>query len=357
MTLAPTATTAPSHTTALVLGATGGIGGTIARQLRARGWTVRALTRRLDAGQSHRDGLTWIVGDAMSRPDVMAAAEGCVVIVHAVNPPGYRDWDRLVLPMLDNTLAAAAAQGATVMLPGTVYNFGPSAWPDLHEDAPQQPPTRKGRLRVQMEQRLQRATQRGEIRSLILRAGDFFGPRAGNNWFSQGLVAPGQALKRVIQPGRPGTGHQWAYLPDVAAAAVWLLERRAELPAFSRFHFEGHWDADGRQMVEAIRAVTQRRTGRAPVIRAFPWWLARLAAPVVPFFREVGEMRYLWEQPIRMDGSRLAALMAQQGGPVATPLEDAVAHTLASLGCLPAPVPLRSEAGVGAGAVSGGDGV
>ena len=60
----------------------------------------------------------------MSREDVIAAASGCSVIVHAVNPPGYRRWSELVLPMLDSTIAAACSVGATIVLPGTVYNFG-----------------------------------------------------------------------------------------------------------------------------------------------------------------------------------------------------------------------------------------
>jgi hypothetical protein len=73
--------------------------------------------------------MMWLQGDAMCRDDVMHAAQGCDVIVHAVNPPGYRRWAELVLPMMDNTIAAAIAQGATIVLPGTVYNYGPDAFP------------------------------------------------------------------------------------------------------------------------------------------------------------------------------------------------------------------------------------
>jgi len=58
---------------------------------------------------------------------------------------------------------------------------------------------------------------------LIVRAGDFFGPKAGNNWFSQGLVKAGQPVRAVSQPGSPGVGHQWSYLPDVARTMVELL--------------------------------------------------------------------------------------------------------------------------------------
>ena len=103
--------------TVLVLGATGGIGGEVARQLRDAGWQVRALRRGVDAGL--RDGIQWMPGDAMDAQAVREAARGCEVIVHAVNPPGYRGWSELVLPMLDNTIAAARAEGATIVLPGS----------------------------------------------------------------------------------------------------------------------------------------------------------------------------------------------------------------------------------------------
>ncbi|MDA4636326.1 NAD-dependent epimerase, partial [Escherichia coli] len=104
------------------------------------------------AGKTAGD-FEWIAGDALNPQDVSKAAEGVSLIVHAVNPPGYRDWEKLVVPMLDNTIAAARRVGARVLLPGTVYNFGPDAFPVLGEDSPQHPVTRKGRLRVMMEQR------------------------------------------------------------------------------------------------------------------------------------------------------------------------------------------------------------
>ena len=98
-----------SNKQALVLGASGGIGGEVARQLRDAGWRVQALKRGLDTVAEQRDGITWRRGDAMNRDDVLSAARGCQAIVHAVNPPGYRHWAQRVLPMVDNTIAAAIA--------------------------------------------------------------------------------------------------------------------------------------------------------------------------------------------------------------------------------------------------------
>lgn len=319
----------------LVLGATGGIGGEVARQLVQAGWNVVAMARNppqrghADAGTDA--GITWLRGDAMYASDVLGAARDCAVIVHAVNPPGYRNWAGQVLPMLENTIAAADATGALVVLPGTVYNYGPDAFPLADEEAPQQPSTRKGLLRVQMEARLQVWSRRGG-RALVVRTGDFFGPGAGNTWFAQGLLKPGRPPTAIANPGRPGAGHQWAYLPDVGAAMTALIARRATLPPFARFHMAGHWDHDGGAMARAIVQVAARH-GIAARIKAFPWWMVYLAAPFHETMREMLEMRYLWRQPLRLDNVRL---LAELGAEPHTPLAQAVETTLLGLGCLPA---------------------
>lgn len=323
-------TTGIRNRTALVLGATGGIGGEVARRLLAEGWQVRALTRRRESSGKVVDGITWLAGDAMKSADVGQAADGCSVIVHAVNPPGYRHWAEQVIPMIDNTLAVATSRGATVLLPGTVYNFGPDALPLLREGAPQHPVTRKGAIRVELENRLRDATSRG-ARAIVVRAGDFFGPRPGSSWFSQALITPGKPVRVVRSPTRPGVGHQWAYLPDVARTMVALLEQQDDLPPFCDVHTQGHWDDDGTKMAASIRRVVARY-GRPPVIKAFPWGIMPFIAPFVPSVRESLELRYLWKTPVRMSNEKLLEILGQEPH---TPWDEAVEETLIGLGCLP----------------------
>jgi nucleoside-diphosphate-sugar epimerase len=309
--------------TALVLGITGGIGGELARVLLARGWQVRALHRRPDEAASATalgNGVEWIRGDAMCRGDVMAAAAGVSVIVHAVNPPKYHDWAGLALPMLENTIAAARAEHARVLFPGTVYNFGPDALPRITETSVQNPLTRKGRIRVRMEERLREAAGAG-ARALIVRAGDYFGPRAGNTWFGQGLLGGQRKVRRVFYPGPRDVGHAWAYLPDLAETMARLLEKEAHLADFEIFHFRGHWLARGADMADAACRAAGISTRR---IYAFPWWCMRLAAPFVEMCREMLEMRYLWNTPVELDNSKLCAFI---GAEPHTSLEEAVARS------------------------------
>lgn len=312
---------------ALVLGATGGVGGEVARLLIQRGWQVTGLTRNEQALREQPDGINWVAGDAMNQQQVIDAAIGVSLIVHAVNPPGYLDWEKLVLPMIDNTIAAAKQAGARILLPGTVYNYGPDVFPDIDETSAQFPISKKGKIRAELERRLEKASRDG-VPALIVRAGDFFGPRVANSWFSQGLVAPGKPVSRIQNPGQPGIGHQWAYLPDVAETMVRLVENADKLGAFETFHMQGHWDADGTQIAAAIA-----RAAGKPEMKAsgFPWFVLRLLAPFKPTLNELFELRYLWKTPLRMHNAKLLKVLGEEPH---TPLDQAIHVTLQGLKCI-----------------------
>jgi len=310
---------------ALVIGATGGIGGEVARALIARNWSVRALHRDPARAATSNPDLNWIKGDAMDRESVMRAAEGMQVIVHGVNPPGYRNWAGLVLPMLDNTIAAAIANGTRMLLPGTVYNYGPDAGSAVDELAPQNPVTRKGAIRAEMERRLQHASLQG-AKALVVRAGDFYGPCSGNSWLAQGMAPTPGAVKRVFNPARAGIGHAWAYLPDLAETMVRLLDRRDELADFDSFQFGGTWVEDNRIFAEAIRSAANRPD--APIY-PFPWSIVHAIAPFNETAREMREMIYLWRRPLRLLDGKLRRFL---GEITETPLHQALRTTLQGLG-------------------------
>ena len=302
--------------TALVIGATGGIGGEVATALLRHGWVVRGLAR--DPARARNTGpadVAWVGGDAMREEDVVRAAAGATVIFHGANPPGYRNWRGLAIPMLRHAITAADAVGARLIYPASVYVYRPDAGPLVAEDAPQQPRTRKGRIRVEMEAMLHAASERG-LRTLIVRAGDFFGPRAPSSWVSTVLLRDGKELRRVVTPERPGVGHAWAYLPDLAETIASLADRDADLAHKERLHFGGH-ALSGRAMAHAVR----RLGGDKVPVRPFRWLPVYLGAPFVTFLREVIEMRYLWEVPLLLDNRRLIGLL---GSEPHTTLEEAV---------------------------------
>jgi len=177
-----------------------------------------------------------------------------------------------------------------------------------------------------MEERL-RAASRDGVPVLIVRAGDFFGPHAGNSWFSQGLVKPGRPLRSVVYPGEHDAGHAWAYLPDLALTIARLLDRAADLGPFEVFHFGGHSFERGVELAETIRRVAGIPNAR---IRRFPWFAIYALAPFVETFREMLEMRYLWSRSLLLDNCKLVAFLGEEPH---TSLDDAIRTTLTGLGC------------------------
>jgi len=322
--------THPSSKIALVIGATGSFGGHAAAALQKHGWTIRAMARDPDAARAKAGAhmpIDWIKGDAMVGADVMTAAAGTSLIVHAANPPAYRNWPGLVLPMVRATIVAANANGARIILPGTVYNFAPDAGARITEDAPQRPVTRKGRIRVEMEEAVREAT-RGGAKVLVVRAGDFFGPAAPNSALSWLTMRRGGAVRSVMRPGPVDVGHAFAYMPDLAETVARLIDRENDLADFEVFHFAGHWLARGDGIASSIRRVTGN--SKLPIL-PFPYPLIWALAPFNETFRELLEMRYLWRRPIGLDNSKLVRFL---GAEPHTPLDAAMTATLADMGCL-----------------------
>lgn len=307
--------------TALVLGATGGIGGETALALLRHGWRVKALARRVPAD---RGAIEWIAGDAMDRAAVLRAAEGADAIVHGAHPAGYRNWGGVVVPMLDNSIAAALAHGARLALPGTIYNYDARCVALATPDTPQLPHTRKGAIRAEMERRLERTPG---LRALVLRAGDFFGPRGHSSWLANGMIRPGRPVLSATYPGDLRIGHAWAYLPDIAEAFARLLDVERELAAFECHHFAGHW-IDGTGFVAALAEAAGAE--RLPV-RRMPWKLLPLLAPFNETMRELIEVETFWRHPLRLDNASLTATI---GAEPHTPLVQALRTTLDVLGCL-----------------------
>ncbi len=315
---------------ALVLGLSGAIGGAVAHALARRGYAIRGLARdpgRARAALAARGGLAfeadWRSGDALDAAAVARAAAGARIVMHGANPPKYRRWREDAIPMLANAIAAARACRARLLFPGNVYVYAPQAGSMIDETAPKRPATVKGAVRAEMERMLEDAASRG-VRSIVLRAGDYFGPGASNTWFAQMPVVKGGRIRAVRDLASPGIGHSWAYLPDLGEAFARLAERDAHLPDFAPFHFQGHWTDPGRAMADAVRRAAGLGEDR---IAAFPWWAMRLISPAVPFVREALEMRWLWTHPLRLDNRRLEAAIGPEPH---TPLADAVAATLAT---------------------------
>jgi nucleoside-diphosphate-sugar epimerase len=282
--------------TALVLGASGGFGGQVALALQGAGWTVRRYQRGTD---------------------MAAAANGADLIVNGLNPPAYHNWDKLIPEITTSVLSAGKASGATLLVPGNVYPYGtePGPW---NADTPHRPTSRKGRIRAEMEARYRDASYHGQ-RTILLRGGDFLLPEAPQMLMNRVIL--GKVAKGIVTTlGDPDALHAYAYLPDMARAAVGLVSLGQALPTYADIPFAGHAFT-----ISDLATRISRLTGQPMRIKSFPLWLFTVTSPVWELARELREMLYLSNFPHQLDPAPLRRWLPDWQD---TPLDEVIRQHL-----------------------------
>jgi len=280
--------------TVLILGASGRFGHNAVDAFTRAGWTVRRYDRR--------------------QHNLTQAAQGADVIVNAWNP-AYPDWQKQLPGLHAEVIAVARQTGATVILPGNVYVFGPHTPAPWSETTPHNATNPLGRLRMDMET----AYRRSGVQTILLRAGDFIDTGATGNWFDKVMI---KTLHKgdFTYPGNPDIPHAWAYLPDICRAAVQLAEQRDSLTVFSDIPFEGY-AASGTRIADALAQVT----GTTVRLKRMSWLPVQLMRPFWRLAPNFLEMRYLWNTPHSLDGTLFDTLLP---GFKMTPLETALASAI-----------------------------
>lgn len=310
--------------TVLILGANGRFGRAATRAFAKAGWRVIAQARRPLADPPTPGGITPLQVDAADTGSVVAAAREAQVVVNAMNPL-YTRWDEEALALNASAIAVARQLGVTLMLPGNVYNFGDTLAPVLTEESPQHPSNQKGKIRCAMEN----AMREERLRSIVVRAGDFFGGDGMGTWIDQ-AIAKDIRKGKVTYPGPLDVIHEWTYLPDLAQTFVLLAQVRGKLSLHEKFHLPGHAITGQALLDELIQTACRLNiltANQRIKIGTIPWPLVRLVGLVHPMWRELARMRYLWQRPHQLASTRLRQAI---GMIPHTPLQQALAEALRS---------------------------
>ena len=281
--------------TVLILGATGRFGRNAAAAFARAGWQVRWFCRKTD--------------------QLADAAAGADVIVNAWNP-AYTDWKALVPKLHADVQQVALRTGATVIIPGNVYGFGPDTPAPWGAQSPLRARNPLGRIRIEMEESYKRAG----VRTIVLRAGDFIDTERSGNWFDMVLIKS-LAKGVMIYPGRADIPRAWAYLPDLADAAVTLAEQRATLADFVDIPYAGY-TLTGTELCAALA----QAAGKKLRLKQMNWWPVTLALPFWPMGRCLSEMRYLWDTPHWLDDQRFQSMVPDAPR---TPVVEALRRAIA----------------------------
>ena len=324
------------NNTVLVLGARGRLGGAVAQAFEAAGWRVLAQRRAGGKVPSPDAGIEWVEAEAGDTAALVRAAACARVVVHAMNPAyTARAWRIEAPALMQAAIDTATALGALLMFPGNVYNYGAAMPALLSTYTPQRPTSEKGRIRVDLEQKLAQATRTRGLQAVLIRAGDFFGAGSGS-WLDQ-VVVKKLPQGRVTWPGTLDAPHAWACLPDLARVFVSVAETAPAQTGghFECLHFAGH-TVTAQDWLAALTEVAWEQgwlpPGGALRTDKLPWGMMRLVSPFSATVASLLEMRYLWDVPHALDGEALARRI---GAEPHTPFLDAVRAAIAQLDLAP----------------------
>jgi nucleoside-diphosphate-sugar epimerase len=298
----------------VVFGCNGPVGVELMGRLHAQGRRVRGVCR---SGRSEApEGVEIVAGDLADAEAAKRLAEGAQTVFCCVGVD-YTRWPDVWPALVRGLIAAAASSGARLVFADNLYAYGPVDGP-LREGLPPTTYGRKPALRARLASELLEAHASGRVRATLVRAADFYGPRAllsvlGARVFLAALQGrAAQLLADIDQP------HTFTYVPDFARALATVAD---DARAFGRiWHVPNAPACTTREVVGIIYLLADRR----PRVTVLPLWAMSLLGYVSPLMRELNELRFQRDRPYVVDHSAFAATFY----PDFTPLEDGLRATL-----------------------------
>jgi nucleoside-diphosphate-sugar epimerase len=206
-----------------ILGANGVIGRELSRLLPSYSPRLRQVSRSPTAENPTDELVSANLLDAKATADAVAGSS--VAYLVAGLKYDHRVWQKEWPIVMRNAIDACKRHGCALVFFDNVYAYG-LVDGVMTEDTPYNPTSRKGEVRARIATMFMDEVKSGELRGLIVRAADFYGPGA---LLSLTHATVTERLKRGRTPqwvGNPKAIHTFTYTPD-AARSVALLGNTA----------------------------------------------------------------------------------------------------------------------------------
>ena len=280
--------------TTLILGY-GAVGRLVADALAARGETVCVAQRSRPTTLA--PGIRFVPCDILDADAVSNAADGAAQVVLAIGfPYDSRVWRTAWPRAMRNVVAACEASGARLVFIDNLYQLGPQRG-SRSEETPLSDAGEKPAILSQVARIWMAASDR--VRVAALRCPDFYGPgvvasHIGDTGF--GRIARGKAALLLAPPDTP---HEFAYVPDIARAALTLLA--APDDAFGQV-----WNMPCAPIrtPRQILKLGADAIGRRLRITTVPLGLLPLLGLFSRTMHEVADVSFTWDRPYQVDASK-----------------------------------------------------
>ena len=292
----------------------GPVGLAVMDELIKNGAEVRLVNR---SGKADIPKEITVLGADVSDPNEAAhVCQGANVVYHCAAPP-YRKWEDLFPPLTRGIIAGAKNAGARLVYADNLYAYGPAPQP-MNEDLPLQERGPLTNTRKKMQEMLMDAHQAGELEVVIIKASDYYGPRATGTHMGDRVfpnLLKGKAPSIIGDPDQP---HSFTFIRDFAKAMV--LAGQSPEAAGEVYHVPEAETLTSREFIQRAASIA----GKNIKVTGMSKGMMTLLGIFVPILRTLKEEVYQFEQPFIIDSNKFEA----QFGNISTPLNEALEETL-----------------------------
>lgn len=237
--------------------------------------------------------------DVKSELDVRQAVKGSDVVYLTVGLPyNTKIWQEYWPVIMRNTINACKEHNAKLVFFDNVYMYGKvDGW--MTEKTPFNPCSKKGEIRAKVAEMLLEEMNKGNIKALIARSADFYGPRAANTYLTPMVFDRLNSGKKPQLMISSKIKHSLTFTPDAARSMV-LLGNSNDAYGQS-WHLPTDKDVmTGEELVKEASRIFNKKNSfslLSPMMIKMASWFS-------PVIKESREMLYQFEYDYLFDSTK-----------------------------------------------------
>ena len=299
-----------------ILGAGGVVANEVVKELRKNNTPYQLVSRKPKPAEGERS----IAADLLDAQAVKDAVRGSsMVYLVAGLEYNIRVWQNLWPKIMSNTIEACKTANAKLIFFDNVYAYG-LVKGTMTESTPYNPSSKKGEVRARIATQLMDETRHGNLKALIARAADFYGPKYDKSVIGimafERLAKGGSAMLMMSDK----TVHSYTFTPDIGKALFTLSQNDSSFNQV--WHVPTASDPlTGKQFVEQIAAAFGVKS-RYSVLGKFMMSMLGIFNHDI---KEVVEMLYQWEFDYIFDSSKFEKAFGVQATSYEVGIKEAAA--------------------------------
>lgn len=281
-----------------ILGSGGAIGTELAKALAEYTSEIR-LVSRSPRKVNPADQL--MSADLLNPGEVRKAVEGSSVVYVTIGLTySMKIWQKHWLALISSIIDACKEHHARLVFFDNIYMYDPDYLDGMKEDTPINPPSKKGKVRAAVAQKILDNIRQGDLTALIARSADFYGPDIKNtSLLTEMVINPLRKGKKASWLGSVDYQHSFTFTPDAGRATallgntddaynqIWHLPTAPKPPT-------------GKEWIEMIALEMKVK----PKYQKAPKFFVRILGLFIPVMGELVEMMYQYDRDYIFDSRK-----------------------------------------------------